>query len=713
MPKENKALYNKVKSVVLLLMGVLLAVLIYLSASLATRLYSNNNEINAKARNGAMADARKIDKMAGGIERTVKELALAIGGKGVDEKRAIDILSTNPSGVPGRYSVRFFSKSDSMAVCRGLSPQGFARITRMMDVSVPGKSDAKPGSPQADSAALKDGWQKASWHKSEKAMILAYEQRIYAISPSGKSVPVGVVSARLSADDFQKSTDNKALGEYGYRFLVDGDGMTLDHPDKNLIVNNFDLLNYAKKTYRSDNCNNLLNAFTAKTAVSICEKDLINKQKSVIRFEPVASTGWYAGVSLLIDDLSLSDTYLKQQLMLLLSVLMALLLITGLYVVLFAAAPAINFPRRLSFFSWFSSGVFISGLMCMWALQITRGTVSPYEDNCITTTSQVEQYKKDQAGKAQLTQSPSPQFIQTGIMVNSVSVSEPNGTADIYGTLWQRIPSDADPARALGVLFPDQIETKMYEIYRVEENGYKVVGWNFATRLQQDFRSSMYPFDRITVQIRMRQPKKFESIVLIPDIASYKITAPSAKSMVPADFSISGWNHINTYFNFSEQSQSIDYGRRELVGAATMKDLVLKITLERDWITIFISVMIPIFIILIILYSGVYMITNDLDTRESFNFDAKEATAIGSAFTIFLVISMQSVRTQLAPSGILYVEKIYFMIYFAMLVNVILVIFITKQKGFLFRHKHGIFFRYLYWPLYSCIFFMITLITFY
>ena len=210
----------------------------------------------------------------------------------------------------------------------------------------------------------------------------------------------------------------------------------------------------------------------------------------------------------------------------------------------------------------------------------------------------------------------------------------------------------------------------------------------------------------------MCQPKKFGSTIFVPDIASYKITSPTTNPMVSDGFSISGWNVNNTYFNFSEQADNIDYGRRTLLESPSVKNLTLNINIERDWLSSVVSMMIPIFIIMVILFSGVYMITHERDS-ESFSFDANEATAIGTAFTMFLVVTIQSVRIQVVPQGILYIEKIYFMIYFAMLINVIFVVAITKQSGFLFTYKHGIFYRYLYWPLYSGILYLITLVSFY
>ncbi|MFZ4525385.1 MAG: hypothetical protein ACOYOE_07525 [Chlorobium sp.] len=707
--KYNSVLYRRVKTALILLTGIVFAVMMYFSINLAFLYYSDNNNVNAKAINAAKSDSRKIETMARGIERTVRDITLVTGKKDFNENDLIGILSDKGKNVLPRYSISFLSDSESSAVYKRLSSQG--RISSMMDMTVSGKSDTGAGLLPAELNGMKEGWQKAAWNKSDKAVVLHYQQRLYTTSGSGEKILIGIVSAKISVDDLQKSLNYQTLGQQSYRFLVDGDGVMLDHPEKNLVINNFKLLDHAKRTYSAENSNSLLHAFKAKTSVSIFEKSIITGQKTLFRLEPVASTGWFTGIALIVDEVAMSNGFLKQQLMQLLSIFIFFLLISGLYFVLLSSSSEI-FHKRIKQYSWVISCIFIAGLVGILALYITKGASSPYEDDCITTFSQIDQYKKEQTDKALRTQSSPPQFIQTGITVNSLSVSEPNEMAEVYGTMWQRIPLGMDPKQFGGILFPDQIETKMYESYRMEENGFLVIGWNFCTRLQQDLKSSLYPFDRYNIKIRMCQPKKFESIIFVPDIASYKIASPSTNPMVSDGFSISGWNVNNTYFNFSEQPDNIDYGRRTLMESPIVKDLSLNITIERDWLSSVMSMMIPIFIIMVILFSGVYMITHESDA-ESFSFDANEATAIGTAFTMFLVVTIQSVRIQVIPQGILYIEKIYFMIYLAMLINVIFVVAITKKSGFLFTYKHGIFYRYLYWPLYSGIFYIITLVSFY
>ncbi len=710
--KNKSAFYKRIKIVLLLLSVSVFVAFVYFSADLAFLLYSNNNSINNRAIQAARADTRKIDTMARSIEQTVNDIVIVLEKKEFNENNLLDVFSEKRSNLLCRYSISFVSATDSSAVCTKLSVPGRTCINGIMSMAVVGQSNSSAGLPVADLAGMTDGWQKAAWNKSDKAVLLNYQQRLYTTMASGEKKMIGVVSAKISIDDFQKLLNYKNLGQYGYRFIVDGNGVILDHPDNNLVVNNFKLLDYVRNTYTEENSNDLLHAFKVKTGVSIFDKNTLNDQKTILRFEPVKSTGWFIGIALLVDELTVSNVFLKQQLMQLLTVLILFLLLSGLYIILLSSSLDI-FHKRLKQYSWFVTCIFVTGLICIWAIHITKGATSPYEDKCITTFTQIEKYKKEQTQKAQQTQFAAPQFIQTGITVNSISVSEPNEMAEVYGTMWQRIPLGIDAKQVGGILFPDQIETKMFESYRMEENGFLVIGWNFCTRLQQDLKSSLYPFDRYKIKINMCQPKKFESVIFVPDIASYKITSPTAKPLVKNGFSISGWKVNNTYFNFAEESDNIDYGRRTLLESPVVKDLCLNITIERDWLSSVISIMIPIFIIMLILFSGVYMITYDSDSNSYSSFDAKEATAIGTAFTMFLVITIQSVRIQVIPLDILYIEKIYFMIYFAMLVNVIFVIAITNKSGFLFTYRHGIFYRYLYWPLYTGILYIITLVSFY
>ncbi len=708
-PKYDSGRHQKVKVVVRLLIGIAFALLMYFSINLAFQYFSANKSVSTKAVNTARSGARKIDTMAKGIERTVRDIAFVAGKKEVNENDLLTILTDKGKKIPCRYSISFFSDSESSAVYKRLV--SVDSLKSMVDMTVSETSDSSGGLPHSELAGMTDGWQKAAWNKSDKAVVLNYQQRLYTTSGSGEKKLIGAVSAKISVDDFLKSLDFQTLGQNSYRFLVSGDGVMLDHPDKDLVISNFKLLEHAKSTYTAENSSDLLHAFKAKAGASIFEKSIITGQKTLFRVEPVASTGWFVGIALIVDELTVPNGILKQQLMELLSAFIFFLALLGIYFILLSSSSEV-FHKRIKQYSWVVSCLFIAGLVGILALYITKGANSPYEDNCITTFSEIDQYKKEQTDKALRTQSSPPQFIQTGITINSLSVSEPNEMAEVYGTMWQRIPLGLDPKEVGGILFPDQIETKMYESYRMEENGFLVIGWSFCTRLQQDLKSSLYPFDRYIVKIRMCQPKKFASIIFVPDLASYKITSPTTNPMVCDGFSISGWNVNNTYFNFSEQPDNIDYGRRTLVESPIVKDLALNITIEREWLSSVMSMMIPIFIIMVILFSGVYMITHENDA-ESFSFDANEATAIGTAFTMFLVVTIQSVRIQVIPQGILYIEKIYFLIYFAMLINVIFVVAITKKSGFLFTYRHGIFYRYLYWPLYTGLFYIVTLASFY
>ena len=126
--KDNKFLYRRIKVSLLLLTGIAMSVLMYLTANLAILLYTNNNDINARSINTAKADSRQVDTMTKSIERKVRDIIRILGEPDGNEKKLIALLSDKPNNLPGRYSISFLSDADSseasrrMWISHGLRP---------------------------------------------------------------------------------------------------------------------------------------------------------------------------------------------------------------------------------------------------------------------------------------------------------------------------------------------------------------------------------------------------------------------------------------------------------------------------------------------------------------------------------------------------------------------------------------------------------------
>lgn len=698
-------------SVILMILATLI-VLLLLAGELFISLDKNYKAIEAKAINGTMTDARHISNYAKMIEGGTAQIEALFSEETFDKNKLIDLISHHQIDNPWKCSITLYLNENGAEIRDQLLnkpelEQVFKRInSRVFD-------SASKYAFQTNTLEHKQtaGWQKAQWSNEEHSMTVCFQRALHKKDSSGHDIQIGMVAAQMNISQLNQVLNHRDMGSYGYRFIEEGDGTTISHPNKELLVSKLNFINNAKKAYSVDNQKLIQHAFADRAPVTILTNNIISQQISLIRLEPVPGIGWVTGITLVTQELSLPNSILKKYYINILTTASILLLLSGIYFFLYTlSGSGLSTIKGLA---WFSSGVFFIALIIIWFLQINFTSESPYADQCITTLPQIEQYKKEHIENARKGQKPLPEFIQIGAFARAARIDESLETVDLYGIIWERIPDDINIEKAVGIKFPDEIETTLKEEYRLKENGCTVVGWSFKTKIRQDFKTSNYPFDRVSIRLRIRPARDFTSITFVPDIESFKIISPSACKLVADNFHIPGWQLNNTYFKLYQHTYGIDYGLRTANGDHYYRDILLNMTFARDWVSSFMTVLIPIFVIFGILYSGIHMITNGTELRRLFNFDAMRTSIIGATFIIFLVIAIQNIRGKVVPDEILYVEKIYFIIYFAILANIMVAIGVTEQRNFfLFRYRDGLIFRYLYWPFYLGILYILTLYSF-
>lgn len=655
------------------------------------------------------ADARRIESITGTVRQMVDDIAARIEQAPFDEKGLRVILSHRNADTLCPFSVGF-RFDGSFPVQRLTRTQAGSENVRVFDSSV--TYSRWSGIAGSDSS---DGWKKTDCKGGVSCGSVSYQKRLYRVSSQGVRVPIGVVSAKVPLENIEQAMDVYDMGNYGYRVVFDGDGQLLVHPVKELVREGFRFREYAIRYYTPEQKKQVFDAFRyQQTAVVEDIKNIISGQTSILCLEPVHSTGWMAGMVMVENELAVPNTIVRREVLIILLTFILFMFAAGFVRVVYSPAPDI-LGKRLRRFSWFVSILFIAGLAVIWIAQVFLGDRSLHDYESITMRAQIERYKKAYTKKALLAGLQVPVFIQTGVMISSVRLSEAAQMVELTGLLWQRVPDSLSFEQAAGFSFPDEIDTKKSEVYRQRDGDATVTGWRFYTKITQNFRSSIYPFDRIEVNLRVHSPKDYASVLFIPDLAAYRIISPSSSPMVERDNRMAGWQIDQSYMKFGSDrnSKSVDYGFHQTDTMPVQNELVLVLSIGRDWVSSFISVLIPVLAIFSILYSSIYMITNQDEMRKQFNFNAMSASSIGSGLTLFVVIAIQNVRAKVIPEGILYVEKIYFIIYLAILVNVAIAISVTEKKGFFLTYRNGLIVRYLYWPFYAGILFLVTFIEFY
>lgn len=683
-------------------------------AHLIGRILTNRNESLAKLVNITCADAMRIDIMTSSIQDSIQRIAQNITKKQLDEKDYFGKIYNRNSDHYCSYEVGYYLVRQTPSQQK-ITYDGFVSTLAEHNVRVFDSAEEWwlwSGIPTSD---LRDGWKTVYGYRKDNSAVVCYQQTLYGIDSRGIKIPTGIVLARVRLEDIMQAMKSEDLGNYGYRFLLDGDGQMISHPVQELVSKSFNFKSFTKKNYSAEQSRQAIRAMQLRKSVTIEGiENIISGQTSMLHLEPVRSTGWMAGTMMLENELAIPDAIVRRDMLHILASFILFMLMIGLALTVFSSSSDI-FGIRIRIYTVLTSILFVAGLCGIWILQISKGNHSAYVRDSITNESQVQRFMKYRSMESKDRGECKLYFIPTGIIINSARIFEPTESVEIAGNIWQRIPDVLPVDATPGFCFPDEIETKVKESYRVHDGDATVIVWKFNTKIHQDFRVSIYPFDWLDMNLRMRQQNDSVPVRIVPDLTAYKIISPTAKPMITRDFKISGWRVEHTYLKFgTDQSvKGVDFGFHRAISTPEQNDLVLVLSIGRDWVSSFVSVLIPVFAIFSILFSSIYMITHQEEIRKQFNFNAMSASSIGSGLALFVVIAIQNVRSRVIPEGILYVEKIYFIIYLAILLNVVVSIGVTEKRVYLLAYNNGVFVRYLYWPFYTAILFLVTLVEFY
>lgn len=282
----------------------------------------------------------------------------------------------------------------------------------------------------------------------------------------------------------------------------------------------------------------------------------------------------------------------------------------------------------------------------------------------------------------------------------------------VTGILWHIYNKDL-PQVSREFWFPDSSDTKLKEIYRTENGADEVVGMGFDASLRQTFDNHIYPFDDVAIRLRIRPRQVLGSQVYVPDLAAYDVVIPGAVPFVANNISIPGWEVVQTYFTTQVHGYGMDYGLHGRAIDSSVRDLVLTVKLKRKWLENFLSVIIPVLVIILLSYGSIRMTTGKPEQFEIYDFKPMRMIVVGSTFSLFIIFATINLRNRVTSESITYIEQIYFLLYLMTFSNVFISMKISKRsEHFLFRND-GRLIKAFYLPVMLGIIFLITLFAFY
>ncbi len=128
------------------------------------------------------------------------------------------------------------------------------------------------------------------WNETGEIVVSYY----YPISEESERGPGinGYISTKLSLTDLNVSINQINIGERGYAFVVDTNGVYLTHPDKNRILKN-NLFSVSSKVLDRNKVNIKKIFYEQIKGAAVAYPSLLDYEKSWAYFSPIPETRWY------------------------------------------------------------------------------------------------------------------------------------------------------------------------------------------------------------------------------------------------------------------------------------------------------------------------------------------------------------------------------------------------------------------------------------
>src|SRR5262249_23469494 len=139
-----------------------------------------------------------------------------------------------------------------------------------------------------------------------------------------------------------------------------------------------------------------------------------------------------------------------------------------------------------------------------------------------------------------------PIFVPTGVFIQTARWTGPTDVL-VTGYVWQRYDAAAK-GLSRGFSVQSAADVKIAEAYREKDGDAEVIRWSLQAVLHQKMGFSEYPLDQETIDLFLRHQDLDHNVVLVPDLAAYKIVSAAAKPGLAADFLVPGWEVLKSYF---------------------------------------------------------------------------------------------------------------------------------------------------------------------
>jgi len=510
--------------------------------------------------------------------------------------------------------------------------------------------------------------------------------------------PIGVIDIDLTTAEVRRLISNINLGKSGYAYLLSEGNKVLYHPDEELVqkgTNVTDLLEDTSYNY-------------LKNLIEDTKNNTVNSVKKFKNVDPVTDKKeWKAYIELknsncilissfsedefALDNEIIRKAYLRIVLPFIIFILFLINILTRIYLF---HVPSFKYVILTSI-------TFTFGLIMIWMLTIKFNKQIEYQWITISDKLTLKRFEHKLTHDMAHDTAAKPIFIPTGVFIQSLKFEGPNDLS-LSGYVWQKYPTKFRNIHKIGAIFPEASSITIDTTYYLESDSTIDITIKFDASIRQTFDYSTYPFDDKDVWLRLWNKELSQDVIFVPDFTSYEHINPSSIPGLDPNIVLSEWNAKQTTFHVQLQNYHTTFGMSD---DYYIWEYYYNIVLGRDIIGPFVSILLPFFVILILLYATLLVI-NKTDIITFL------AGLSGLLFTVLL--SHYSLRSSLNINQIVYFEYFYFVLYviFVLLIINAFMYYSEKEHKFI-QHHDNIIIKLIYWPLVMTVLFIITFLKFY
>ena len=511
-------------------------------------------------------------------------------------------------------------------------------------------------------------------------------------------------------DNIMKSLD---IDRNGYGFVVSRSGMFVSHPVNEWVKSNEVVYNHMehwegkgiKDFIKNGNEDGYLDFF-----------DRLSGSRNRLFRAEIKNSGWSILVQKPIGFSSLNQKELNKNLLRMSISYLFLLLSVFAFIML----RNLNNEKIYWRISVVLSIVFLLSIGQIWYLNITSGDTSKHEEGKLSILDRTLLLKFlnkiDSIDHAQHDDIATK--IPTGVFLEHINYKSANQIA-LSGFVWQVYDSAMKGKIPEEIFFPQTEPTaeavEFRDAFRRTEKGKEIIGWYFRTSIRQGFNYSTYPLDKQVISIRLWHPDISKNILLVPDLNSYTLLNPSELPGLEKDFVLPGWDLLESYFEYRFVEYNTNFGVREGMRDSKKPELHYNVVIRRQFLSPFISNIIPLLVISILLFTVVMTGTKTkIGKSDMLGFSGFGVLELSAAFFFVIIIAHIDLRNKLELQSIIYLDYFYFFIYFLILAYSVNSILFSRAEHLGFIHyKDNLYPRLIFWPALLVSILIVTFVLFY